>query len=537
MAECLAERHAGRVFVADDLAAWLIGLLADAGRKKLTSLILGTDQERALRQATTSAVQRTADELRPGDDEQAEHLALVISQVFSEPTPSSATGRATLLEALQGGIDRQLAVLDDATLTGTGQSSANMLGVAGMVVAQKLTGHLVQEIVARGARGGPLAPLADQLNHDVTHLQGQRLEGMLGQLAGEVRQTLARLGSSPAVTTGEEPARPANTISGGTFFGPVLQGRDIRADISPEQGSRRQAEPNHPSDAEMPARALQSRPAFTGRWLQTADGFAASPLMNIVNTSMPGYTGTHEQVPFVRIGACVASDPVPPDASSGRMGDRFIALLSRDPVAGFISRLTYVGDKVAWARHAGNGILRLDAVMSSGDEHERPTASAMLLAPVTGMRNYGRADGAACLWLHVEPRAQDGSPQAFSLPQWHGHLCRAVDTAAALAAYLADDLGLHTRDDPSVRVGVLLQVPATMSDLVDTGHLAPLPGAVRSTQFLGYVIANPIGKPADEAVLDLLRQLCDHTLHLGGDFERTLEAIPRLERLTQMPGT
>jgi hypothetical protein len=38
-------------FVADDLAAWPVGLLADAGRKKLTSLVLSTEQERALRAA------------------------------------------------------------------------------------------------------------------------------------------------------------------------------------------------------------------------------------------------------------------------------------------------------------------------------------------------------------------------------------------------------------------------------------------------------------------------------------------------------
>jgi hypothetical protein len=36
-------------FVADDLAAWLIFILAEGGRKKLTSLILGDDPERALR--------------------------------------------------------------------------------------------------------------------------------------------------------------------------------------------------------------------------------------------------------------------------------------------------------------------------------------------------------------------------------------------------------------------------------------------------------------------------------------------------------
>jgi hypothetical protein len=51
------------VFVADDLVAWFVGLLADVGRKKLTTLVLGSEQQRALRQAASSAIQDTADEL------------------------------------------------------------------------------------------------------------------------------------------------------------------------------------------------------------------------------------------------------------------------------------------------------------------------------------------------------------------------------------------------------------------------------------------------------------------------------------------
>ena len=93
------------MFVDDDLAASLIGLLADACRKKLASPVLGNDQEHSLRQATTGAVQRTAAELQPSDDEQAEHLALVISQVFSEPVPSAPlAAQGMILEALQAGI-------------------------------------------------------------------------------------------------------------------------------------------------------------------------------------------------------------------------------------------------------------------------------------------------------------------------------------------------------------------------------------------------------------------------------------------------
>ena len=198
--EWLAGRHAGVVFVADDLGAWLVGVLADAGRKKLTTLVLGSDQERALRSAATAAVQQTVAELRPGDDERAGQLAMVVSEVFGEPVPDAPPAeQATVLEALQAGIAGQLAVLDDANLTGTGQSSAEVLRVSGAVVAARLTGHLVREIVVRGSRGGPLFPLASQLNDDVTHLQGQRIEAVLGQLAGEVREALAGIGSTHLV--------------------------------------------------------------------------------------------------------------------------------------------------------------------------------------------------------------------------------------------------------------------------------------------------------------------------------------------------
>ena len=137
------------VFVADDLGAWLVGLLADAGRKKLTTFVLGTDQERALGSAATAAVRLTAEELRPDDDEQAEHLSRVISQVFSEPIARRAAGRTCDGAGGTAGPDcrRALAALDDPGLTGAGQSSADVLGLSGTVVAAKLTSHLLHEIV------------------------------------------------------------------------------------------------------------------------------------------------------------------------------------------------------------------------------------------------------------------------------------------------------------------------------------------------------------------------------------------------------
>ena len=48
------------VFAADDLGAWSVGSLADAGREKLTTWVLGSNQERALRQAAPAAIESTA---------------------------------------------------------------------------------------------------------------------------------------------------------------------------------------------------------------------------------------------------------------------------------------------------------------------------------------------------------------------------------------------------------------------------------------------------------------------------------------------
>lgn len=144
-------------FVADDLGAWLVAVLADAGRRRLAEFFLGTEQECALRSAASRAVQLTADDLYPDGGEAHEHLTRVISEVFGPAERALALGaQQTLLEALRAGIAGQLAVLDDPSLTGTGKSAAGILGVAPGVLAEKLTGHLEQEIRTRSVGGGPL---------------------------------------------------------------------------------------------------------------------------------------------------------------------------------------------------------------------------------------------------------------------------------------------------------------------------------------------------------------------------------------------
>jgi hypothetical protein len=177
-----------------DLGAWVIALLAESGRKKLTTLVFGTEQERALRSVATAAIELTARDLHPADEEQAEQLALVIGQVFNKPVPEDLLGEhTTMLDALQVGIGGQLAALDDATLTDQHQSSAEVLGVPGTVLAETLITYLVREIITRASRGGPLVPLAAQMNHDVTHLQVQQTHDAVRQIGAAVQEALQRL--------------------------------------------------------------------------------------------------------------------------------------------------------------------------------------------------------------------------------------------------------------------------------------------------------------------------------------------------------
>ena len=76
------------VFVADALGTWLVEQLADACRKKLTELVLGGEQERALRRAADAAVWATAEEVSPSGTGQAGQVAMVISEVFRDPAPA-----------------------------------------------------------------------------------------------------------------------------------------------------------------------------------------------------------------------------------------------------------------------------------------------------------------------------------------------------------------------------------------------------------------------------------------------------------------
>jgi hypothetical protein len=96
------------------------------------------------------------------------------------------------------GRDRRAAgSLESRELTGIGQSSAEVLEIPAGVLAPRLTGHLLDQIVARGARGGPLFPLAAQLNADLARLQGQQTQDVLRKLGADILDAIGRISQPP----------------------------------------------------------------------------------------------------------------------------------------------------------------------------------------------------------------------------------------------------------------------------------------------------------------------------------------------------
>jgi len=268
-------------------------------------------------------------------------------------------------------------------------------------------------------------------------------------------------------------------------------------------------------------------PAFLTQWRHSTDGIEASPVMQMASTSMPGGPPSSGQTAFARFGICITCDPLDPDASSSAVGSAFLDLLESDVVESLLAPTTDSQGDNGWTRLAGNGLLRFDAV---GGQllNDLPRVSAMFLTPARGMGAYGRADRLACLWLHMElaATANDPAPRnALSLPDLYSRFSDAIAVACGFDAFLATGLGLRTWDRPPAKLGVLLQTPGALADLIDTDGLSALPGAVLSNQFIGYAIAErDNGKPSNAVAKDLLTQLCDHSLHLD-KFEPVIGAL------------
>jgi hypothetical protein len=260
-------------------------------------------------------------------------------------------------------------------------------------------------------------------------------------------------------------------------------------------------------------------PATASRWQVTTDGADVPALMRIrdVRMSHPGYMQRQEKLSSVRIGILVACDPLGVEPSTSELRNLFLGLLTSQPVYDAINAISYVSPNAPWKLWAGHGRFNLEAVLteSADDTTEAPVASALMLLPETGTTTFGRDTRFAELVIHIEVRRKDGTPgPAEPLNTWHHRLVKALNVPKAFAQFLTDNLKLATSAEPPTQFGVWLNTPHTMTELVDIENLPTLPGAPASNSFIGYAIAESSGVPATALAVELLRQMCDYTLHV-----------------------
>src|SRR5918995_2124073 len=148
------------------------------------------------------------------------------------PFPAGLDFNTSVSDALKAGVAAQLVVLDDASLTETGSSPSDVLGVPAEVITEQLTGDLLWEILIRGSRGGALFPLASQINHDTTLLKARQIESALREVGREIRDSFARL---EGARSGEQ--RVAESLADAVLrIEQLLQGLELG---DHEEGERR----------------------------------------------------------------------------------------------------------------------------------------------------------------------------------------------------------------------------------------------------------------------------------------------------------
>jgi hypothetical protein len=267
--------------------------------------------------------------------------------------------------------------------------------------------------------------------------------------------------------------------------------------------------------------------AITDRWRHTSDGSEVPALMRIAHKAFShhGYMrASPDTPPSLRIGTLVSCDPLGPTPTTSELRSRFLAFLTQYAILDLVSVLSHIDHDVKWRSLAGNGRLMLEAAMMAEDQEQAPVASAMLLLPEAGRSSYGGDPRCAEFVLHIEPRTPDGTPAAaISLVQWRDRFTRALAIPQALAHFLTRDLSLATSADPPAQLGLWLNTPDKMTELVDIENLNTLPGSAQANWFIGYAVADPEGASPTTTATDLLGQMCDFTLHLDG-WESVIDA-------------
>jgi hypothetical protein len=271
------------------------------------------------------------------------------------------------------------------------------------------------------------------------------------------------------------------------------------------------------------ARRRQRRPAFTDSWRHTTDGMEASALMTSLQRVFSHPSQGGPKVPSVTIATLVACDHLGEAPGASQLRDLFLQFLGEPPVSEFVRAITGASKNATWRSYAGNGRLTNEAVLVDGDA-ETPVASAIMLLSDGADHRFGHDSRCAELVVGMRSGVGQRRLEPTGLEHWHHRLVGAVSIVTAFASFIDGDVGLPTHDDPAAQLGIRLDACRTIRELVDPGDSLSIEGAVASSSFLNYLLADRASKTPDAVCLDVLTTWCDYALHVHG-YEAQLAGI------------
>lgn len=282
--------------------------------------------------------------------------------------------------------------------------------------------------------------------------------------------------------------------------------------------------------------APELTPVYTDRWRTTSDGFEVPALMRLRDASPPqpawATQSPGNEPASIRIGALIACEPLGSTLPTPELGQCFLHFMASPGIMSVISSLTHLHKGSTWTRWAGNGRMMLEAglidPLGSHDGAGSVAAWARLLLPEVAMSSYGRDPRFAQLILHVEPRETGGGlPVSVDIRAWHERFSKALHIPEVLATFLEKTLELATSDDPPAQLGIELKTQRGITDLVDLKGLKLLEGSQPSPWYMGWNIADRTGQQPAQTAVELLRNMCDYTLHVD-EYEELLDSLTAL---------
>lgn len=273
----------------------------------------------------------------------------------------------------------------------------------------------------------------------------------------------------------------------------------------------------------------------TNLWQRTTNGMEVPSLARLgdVGFSHPAYAPRHAAggaPPSVRLGLVVAAEPLASTPSTPELRRRFVRLLESPTISELVRTISSGRRNHQWRRFGGHGRADLEASLVGSDLEAAPAASARLFLPERGGPEFGRDPRAAQFILEIDRCRTDGvAVPGLDFSEWHRQLVSGMGLSRTVVDFLLHEVGIATGDEPPAQLGVWMRARASMTELVDTGPLSPIPGTFTSNAFTGYVVATTDGVDPDQAAAELLTQMCDYTLHLD-EYEEILASLSTKQR-------